>query len=338
MVEMPRIAQRWSARPSAQPQRVAFVLSGGAAKGALQVGMLRALLERRIKPDLVIGCSVGALNGAMIAVDPSLATVGRLQDIWLDLDEDDVFRGGFLPSTVLLARKGSGMHSIDGLRAVVDASLAVERFADLAVPFQCVATDIEDAAPHWFSDGPLLDAVLASAAIPVVFPPMEVGGRSYMDGGVVDDVPIGRAVELGATHIYVLQVGNFERPRVEPRRPFDMALQAFWISRRNRFHRDLATVPAEVTVTVLPTGEAPTVRFHDLTHSAQLMDLAYRASADELDRLAGNPPAARPLPATAPEPSDNRRPSDPTGEGEPPERRPAYMAWVDRLRQRGDDE
>ncbi len=336
-MSMQRIAQRWSTRATPPVACTAFVLSGGASKGALQVGMLRALLERRIRPDLVVGCSVGALNGALLSGDPSLATVGRLQDIWLDLDESDVFPGGLLPSTVQLARKGEAIHTADGLRAVVEAGLPAETFDGLRVPFECVATDLDAAQAHWFSEGPLLPAIMASAAIPVVFPPVEVNGRRYIDGAVVDDVPMSRAVELGATRIFVLQVGNFDRPLGEAKRPIDMALHAFWINRRNRFHLDLAAIPESVEVIVLPTGEAPNVRFNDLTHGAQLMDLAYRASADELDRLAGEPHrTSRTASSIIPPPPPGGHPSDPPGEGEPPERRPAYLAWVDRLRQRAE--
>lgn len=336
------ISQRWNTRQVSPPERIAFVLSGGASKGALQVGMLRALLERRIKPDFIVGCSVGALNGALLAGDPSLAAVGRLQDIWLDLDEADVFPSGLLPSTVQLARKGAAIHSPDGLRSVVEAALPAETFEELRVPFECVATDLEAATSRWFRTGPLLEAIMASAAIPVVFPPVEIDGRRYIDGAVVDDVPMSRAVELGATRIYVLQVGNFDRPRVEPRRPVDMAMQAFWINRRHRFYRDLALIPDPVEVIVLPTGEMPTIRFNDLAHGAQLMDLAYRASADDLDRRAGRPVTARETSPVEPHVAAlvnlESRPPDPPGEGEPPERRPAYLAWVDRLRQRGEVE
>jgi NTE family protein len=314
----------------ARAERTAFVLSGGASKGALQVGMLRALLERRIRPDVVVGCSVGAMNGAAISAEPTLAMVGRLQDEWLDLDDDEIFPSGFLPSPVQLARKGESLFPSDGLRAVVERVLPVRDFARLAVPFQCVATDIGSAREHWFRSGPLVDAVMASAAIPVVYPPVEIDGIHYCDGGIVDDVPMARAVELGATRLYVLQVGTFDRPREIPRRPIDMAWQAYWINRRNRFNRDLEALPADVEVVVLPTGEAPSIRFNDLAHGAELMDIGYRAAADHLDRLAGRPVPARPMVGAAP------GEAVPDVEAEPPERRPAQLARAARQRLRGD--
>jgi NTE family protein len=265
-----------------QPAMTAFVLSGGGNMGALQVGMLRALFERHIRPDLVLGSSVGALNGVAVALEPSLATVGRLEEVWVDLEHRKILPAGMIPATVQLARRGVALHSNAGLRTLIEQVIGTRSFADLLVPFQCVATDIEKAREVWFSEGPLIEPILASAALPAVLPPVEIDGVRYMDGAVLNDVPVTRAVSLGATHVYVLHTGTFERPRPEPRRPFDLALQAYWIARRARFQRDLAALPPEVEVTILPTGEAPLVRFNDLTQSRRLIDLAYRASAAAL--------------------------------------------------------
>jgi NTE family protein len=262
--------------------RTAFVLSGGGIRGALQVGMLRALLEQRIVPDVIVGCSVGALNGAAVAEEPTLARVGALQDLWLGLDSSEIFPSSLLPTTVQLALRGEALHGSEGLRAVAERVLTARSFEELTVPFHCVATDIAAADECWFDAGPLLDPILASAALPAVFPAVEIDGVRYMDGAVVNDVPVTRAVELGATRIYVLHVGSFDRPRPEPKRPLDVALMAYWIARRYRFRRDLARIPEGIEVTVLPTGETPDVRYSDLTHSGELMDIAYRASADFL--------------------------------------------------------
>lgn len=265
--------------------------------GALQVGMLRALMERRIRPDLVLGCSVGALNGAVVASNPNLSGVGRLQDVWMDLVAKDLLPTGFVPSTMQLIRKGESIQSSESLRALLEDVLPVDRFDQLALPFQCVATDIDAAAEHWFADGSLVDALLASASIPAVFPAVEIDGTRYLDGAVVDDVPVERAVALGATRIFVLQVGGVDRPRPEPRRPLDMAVLAYWIARRHRLLDDLGRIPDDVEVIVLPHGNPEPVRYNDLSRSALLMDVAYRASADDLDaRLAGSiPPTFGPL-------------------------------------------
>lgn len=274
--------------------RTAFVLSGGGNLGALQVGMLRALLEHRIVPDIILGCSVGALNGAGVAADPSLAMVGRLQDLWLGLEDGDVLPAGLLPTTVQLARKGVAVHGNEGLRKVIEDVLPPgATFEDLQVPFQCVATDIAAAREVWFSTGSVVDPVLASAALPAMLPPVEIAGVRYIDGAVVNDVPVTRAVELGATTIYVLHVGGFDRPRPEPKRPFDMALHAYWIARRARFRRDMADLPDTVEAVLLPTGDAPAGRFNDFSHSAALMSSAYQAS-DALLRERARPAETHP--------------------------------------------
>jgi NTE family protein len=132
--------------------------------------------------------------------------------------------------------------------------LSDRRIEDLPVPFTCCAASIEDAAEHWFDRGPVVDAVLASAAVPGLLPPAEVDGRHYLDGGLVNSIPLGRAVELGARRIFVLQVGRVDQPLRPPQRPWEVAMVAFEIARRHRYARDLAAVPDGVEVHVLPIG------------------------------------------------------------------------------------
>ena len=249
--------------------------------GAYEVGMLRGLLEAGIVPDLIVGTSVGALNGAAIAARPTLETVDRLRSIWLGLDEDRIFGGSFFAGAANLVRSRTHLHSNRSLRQLLVELLPVERFEDLAVPFQCVAASIERAAEHWFHEGPLADAILASAAVPGILPPVEIGGEHFVDGGIVNSIPISRAVELGATEIYVLHVGRIERPLEVPRSPLQVAMVAFEIARRHRFARDLADLPKGVTAHVLPTGETRPRRPTDLT---QLNYRDFRAVARRIDR------------------------------------------------------
>jgi NTE family protein len=192
---------------------------------------------------------------------------------------------------VALARRGEAINGNDGLRRALEAQLRARTFEELAVPFQCVATDVIGVREVWFTSGPLIDPILASAAIPAVYPAVEIDGVRYLDGAVVDDVPMNRAVELGATTLYVLQVSAFARPRPEPRRPLDVAVQSYWIGRHHRFKRDLDAMPAEVEVHLLPTGQTPTMRYNDFTRSAELIALAYEASRAY---LAGEPVAVDP--------------------------------------------
>jgi NTE family protein len=278
------IMRRWRRRRHAGP--VAFVLSGGGNLGALQIGMMRALAEREIRPDMVVGCSVGAINGAALAQDPSLTGVGRIERLWRELDGKDLMPSGFLPRAVSLARKGEAIHDNQGLRRLLEDQLDARTFEELEIPFQCVATDVIGVREMWFRTGPLIEPILASAALPAVYPAVEIDGVRYLDGGIVDDIPVGRAVALGARTIYVLQVGAVSRPRPEPRRPLDVAVQSYWIARHHRFKTDLAAVPPDVVLHLMPTGQTPTMRYNDFTRTAELISLAYAASSDY---LAGRP-------------------------------------------------
>jgi NTE family protein len=262
---------------------VAFVLSGGGNLGAIQVGMLRALVDHEVRPDLVLGASVGALNGAAYAQQPTVSGVARIEELWRTIDAKEVMPSGWLPGAVALARKGEALHGNEGLRRLVESILSVERFEDLVIRFQCVATDVQAARECWFEEGPLVEPILASAALPAVYPSVEIGGVRYLDGAIVNDVPISRAVELGARTIYVLHCGSFDRPRPDPKRPLDVAVQAYWIARHHRFKRDLATLPRGVDAVVLPTGQPPLMRFNDFTRSGELITAAYHASTQFLD-------------------------------------------------------
>ncbi len=258
---------------------VAFVLGGGGSLGAAQVGMLRALLEHGVAPDLVVGCSVGALNGGALAVEPTLAMVDRLQEIWLGLDDRDLLPGGLVPTVVQMTRRGEAVHGNEGLRQVIEEVLpGGARFEDLAVPFQCVATEVVGAREVWFSTGSPVLPILASAAIPAVLPPVDVDGVRCVDGAVVNAVPVARAVELGARTVYVLHVGAGDAPR-DPslRRPLDAALHAYSLARRARLARDLAALDPAVEVVLLPPGDAARSRFNDFSHSAALISSAHQA-------------------------------------------------------------
>jgi NTE family protein len=273
----------------------AVVLGGGGLLGAVQVGMVRALEEAGVRPDLVLGTSVGAMNGAALAAAPEGGAADRLDRLWRSPQAREVFRAGTVRRLRELARSGTAVHSSEPLRRALAAELGDRRIEDLPVPFQCCAASIEDAAEHWFDRGPLLTAVLASAAVPGLLPPVAVDGRHYLDGGLVNSIPLGRAVELGATTVFVLQVGRVEQPLRPPRRPWEVAAVAFEIARRHRFARDLGTVPPGVTVHVLPAGEgaAPrwdsreALRYRDATGIDRRIAAAHRASADYLHTAVG---------------------------------------------------
>ncbi len=271
----------------------AFVLGGGGVLGAHEVGMLRALGEAQIAPDLVVGTSVGAINGAFVAAEPDQAA-DRLGELWAGAHLQRAFSGTLLGRATRLARSGTHLHEIEPLLKMLDDELPAKDFSDLQLPFNCVAANIENATARWFTDGPLAPAVLASCAVPGLLPPVEIDGQHYFDGGLVDSIPVGRAIELGASTVYVLQVGRIERALAPPRRLWEVGLVAFEIARRHRFHEEMSALPDSVRVYVLPTGGdrlppgRAQFRYRDKSRVSQSIERAYTASASYLSALARN--------------------------------------------------
>ena len=271
--------------------RTAFVLGGGGVLGAGEVGMLRALLEAGVVPQLVVGTSVGAINGAFLAADPTVETTVRLADLWRQLSAGGgVFAGSVGQRLGTALRSRTHLHPRGPLRELLGAHLPVERIEHLVVPFQCVAASIERAAEHWFTEGPLVDAVLASAAVPGLLAPVRIGDEHYFDGGLVNSIPVSRAVELGATTVWVLQVGRVEQRLTAPTRPWEVALVAFEIARRHRFATDMASLPASVTVHVLPTGDdvpqgMAQLRYRDTRRTGTRVERAHAAATAYLAAL-----------------------------------------------------
>ncbi|YAL82066.1 patatin-like phospholipase family protein [Dermacoccaceae bacterium W4C1] len=248
--------------------RTAFVLGGGGVLGATQVGMMRALQARGITADLVLGTSIGAINGAFYAADPTEAGLRRLSTLW---EQMAAARGwpeltdgtGQAPRRrrVRPPRPRGHLYPAGAALRALRSALPIERLEQTAVEFQCVAAGIETASATWFSSGPAAPAILASCAVPGLFPPIEIEGRHYLDGGLVHSIPLGRAVTLGAERIFVLHVGRVEQPLRTPRWPWQVAQTTFEIARRHRYIEESAQVPDGVQVFALPSGsdDAPLI-------------------------------------------------------------------------------
>ena len=273
----------------------AFVLGGGGVLGAVEVGMLRALFEHDITPDLVLGTSVGALNGAMVARQPDAGVIDRLTELWRSAGPKDAGVGDHPLRTVRRAvSTGTHIYSAKPIKQRL-----VEEFGDLTIEelpvrFQVCAASIERAAEHWFDSGPVVDAVVASAAVPGLLPPAKVGDEHYLDGGIVNSIPLGRAVQLGATRVFVLQVGRIDRPLTVPKRPWEVARVSFEIARRHRFQRELAELPDGVECHVLPakgTSERDDTIWaaRDFGSIERRIESTYEASMEYLGSSAGLP-------------------------------------------------
>ncbi len=200
---------------------VAFVLSGGGNRGALEVGALQALFEHGIKPDILVGTSAGAMNAAFIATDPTLEGAYRLGELWKSIRREDVFPGNKFTMFWRLITGKDSLFPSDHLRRLVEKYIPPnkKRFGDLSIKLYITAANLNTATLYLFGDDPdalLVDAVMASAAQPVTFPPLEYNGWQFVDGGVVANVPIEVAIEKGAKEIYAIDVsyGGQVEPRV----------------------------------------------------------------------------------------------------------------------------
>ncbi len=187
-------------------QRTAFVLAGGGSLGAVEVGMLQALLDWGEAPSFIVGASAGAINAAYFAGDPTPAGAEKLEGIWCALKRRDVLPFSLRSMFGVLRQRGHLVDS-DGLRRLLERNFPYQQLEQAKLPVHIVASDMLSGHEVLLSSGSVVDAVLASAAIPGVFPPVRIGSRLLVDGGVANNTPISSAIRLGATRIIVLPTG-----------------------------------------------------------------------------------------------------------------------------------
>ncbi len=267
------------------PAPVGYVLGGGGSLGAVQVGMLQALGERDIAPGIVAGSSVGSLNGAVVASDPKGAA-NRLSHLWVRLRRGDVFPGGLLAQARTLQRTKTYLFPSTGLAAVITRFLGADiTFADLTLPFAAVAMDSATALPHVLREGPLLPALLASTAIPGIFPPVQLGSLRLYDGGLVANVPMRQALAMGARSLVVLDCsfpGHMPDP---PGTIAEVLLYTAMVTMRSQAVLEAPLVAAEVPVIYLPGPEPQPVSPLDFQHTSMLIEGAYEAARSFLNDL-----------------------------------------------------
>ena len=260
----------------------AFVLSGGASLGAVQVGMLRALADEAITPDLIVGTSVGALNGGWIASRPDAAGIVALGDLWLSLSRKEIFPTH--PIAGLLGFMGRRPHLIpnSGLRRLLSDQLGFARLEDAPIPFHVVATDVISGTDVLLSSGDAVDAIAASAAIPGVFPPVKINGRDLMDGGVVNNTPVSHAVALGADRVWVLPTGYSCDLPAAPQSALTMALHALTLTVNHRLAVDVARFEQAVDLHVIRPLCPIATSGADFSHAATLIERSQEATRDWL--------------------------------------------------------
>jgi NTE family protein len=264
-------------------RRVAFVLSGGGSLGALQVGMLQALFDAGIRPDMLVGTSVGAVNAAWVGAWPDPEGIQKLAEIWRGLRRDDVFPLGWTAAMGLLGR-GKHLISNHGLRTIIETHMPYERIEDAVVPVHLVATELKSGKAVVLSNGEVVPALLASCAIPGVFPPVTIGRRELVDGGVANHTPIAAAIERGAEQIYVLPIG-YPWLHEEPTNALGMALQALARLVEQRVQQEIAMFEKTAEIYTVPATEPMAVSPADFSHTNELIERGHASAVKLLETI-----------------------------------------------------
>lgn len=257
---------------------IAFVLSGGGNLGALEAGALQTLFDAGIYPDLLVGTSVGAINASMIAVNPSPAGVRRLQAIWRRTTRDHIYPGGAAHAAWRLVTQRTSLYASDALRASLEALIPPGRrtFNQMAVPFYAVATDLHTGMPYVFGEDPtdsLLDGLIASAAIPAIYPPVPYRGRLLVDGALAANLPVSVALAKGARRIYALDINGGLKPSGPQLNAWEILVYSTLALMRQQWDRDLALCAARPDVTlhhIVLQPEQP-LAFDDFTRTRELI-------------------------------------------------------------------
>jgi NTE family protein len=268
----------------ADDPRTAFVLSGGASLGAVQAGMLRALYEREIAPDLILGASVGAVNGAYVASRPAtVETATDLGSIWREVGRQQVFPLNPLTGFVGFFGLRDHLISNQSLRQLVETHTEFARLEEAPIPFSVIATDLLSGREVCLSEGDAIEAVLASAAIPGIFPPVDWDGRKLIDGGVSNNTPIADAIELSAERIYVLPTGNACDLTTPPRGALGMFLHAMSLLIMRRLLVEVELLADRAELIVLPPPCPLNITPIDFSKADELISRGYADAADYLD-------------------------------------------------------
>jgi NTE family protein len=264
--------------PARGPRKTAFVLAGGGSLGAVEVGMLKALVAQGIVADLVVGSSVGAINAAYFAADPTPRGLEQLEKVWRTTTRAMVFP---LPSV------STWMHLLSGADHVLDASalaahlrrhLPCERLEQAAIPCCIVTTDLLEGIEVRLHTGPVVDALLASTALPGIFPPVVRDGRHLVDGGVCNNTPISAALELGAERIYVLPTGYSCALEAPPHGVVARALHGLNLLITRQLINEVKRLRSQAEIVVVPPLCPVTTSPYDFDAAGSLIERAESAT------------------------------------------------------------
>ncbi|MBI2467702.1 MAG: patatin-like phospholipase family protein [Candidatus Rokubacteria bacterium] len=262
----------------------ALVLCGGGSRGAVEVGLYRALVELGIRLDLVVGTSVGAINGAAIAAGVPPDALARL---WRGLTRRNVFALNRQLFWKLLW--ADSLYDPRPLRRFLERSLRVRRFEDLAIPLVVTGTDFQTGQPVYWREGPLLDAIMASVAMPGLFPPQLVRGVQVVDGGITDNVPLDVAVAEGADTVIFILCACCERRSRPVRGLLPILRRALGIAIDRKYHADVQRYAGQARLLALEPEIGLEIDLLDFSHTAELIECGYATALAALRELAPSP-------------------------------------------------
>ncbi len=279
-------------------KKTAFVFAGGGSLGAVQVGMLKAVAAAGIEADFLVGASVGAINVAFFASDPTLKGTIRLENIWKGIRRQDVFQLSPLGGALSFLSWRNHICSDKPLKQLIQKYLSFKSLEETRLPCYIVATDLFNGVEVSFSAGPALEALMASSAIPGVFPPVKLGEHYLIDGGVTNNTPISVAIGKGAQRVIVFPTGMSCGLKTPPKGVVEMALQTLNLAVGHRLGFDMEKYGNSAEIIVLPVLCPLDVSIFNFSRTEELI----RRSEDNVTRwiqdggmeASGNPDFLRP--------------------------------------------
>ncbi len=252
--------------------KTAFVFAGGGSLGAVQVGMLQEVIKEGIQADFVVGSSVGALNAAYYASMPDMEGIARLAKIWRTLRRSDIFPVN-LSGIVRLLRRRDHLIDPSSLRRIIERHIPYTNLEDAEIPVHVIATNVGGVSVK-LSSGPAVEAILASAAIPVIFPAVRIGNDELVDAAVGSNTPIVSAAELGASRLIVFPTGFGCALKGPPRGPVSSGLHAITLLIAHQTVRDLRHLMGKVDISTVPALCPLAVSPTDFSNTGDLIERA----------------------------------------------------------------
>lgn len=266
-----------SASGAAGPRKTAFVLAGGGSFGAIQVGMLQSLAAHGIAADMVVGSSVGALNGAFYAGDPTVKGMARLSEIWRGLKRQDVFPLTARSVLAFLWRRDFLIPQ-DGVRKLIEDHIPFRRLEQAQLPVHIVTTDIITGDSVVLSEGSTSNAIVASTAIPGAFSPVRYHDYFLADGAISSNTPVAVAVAKGARRLIVLPTGHACANDAPPVGAVANALHALTLLIARQLVNELENLGPDVEYYLVPPLCPLVGSPYDFSQTAGHIDRAMRST------------------------------------------------------------